>query len=595
MIYLFFFIYLPKILDMSHFIKKNITAPSIIKYPKVEVKIPTVNDEGYYKVGSLTLRKNIDYMPQKGVQENFVNCNCNLIFMCGESQIGKSFGVMLKALQGVGRTGYTGRIISVRLADSKKGSSILRDAIEVMGKFGGCEYSISDYPTFFWEKWNNAVQLTHCNFNADNPQEWDSFKDFAKKHQASFISIDEMTEMKRFKMFAYWFSRNRDNSGMTPCMACTFNPEHDHFTTRMLLDAGYIGEDWYLRKDMIGKVRYFYIAGEDETSIVWGDTREEVASKVDIKISDKEKAKGVTLEHVIKSFTVFTGETADNAILLNATKGQNIGNLHAVGGTQRSVLKGGYFGKVDNEELNITRQMIHNLWINPEDDNEEMYATLDVSGGGENSDDCPMIIWKGLKMIAIKMFKGNPKELEAWIATTLQDYQVPISNFAFDATGIGYYLGAYTNGVAVTGNRRTIQELDEQGNAITMEQYFDLRSQLHGKAKVMFEKGELCCGIDKDFRIPYGKKGETRRILDILFDEMNVFISTTRNKRIYYRSKNEYKAKFKSSPDLMDAIVLRMIFELNAKPKKKAAAVYKIDNYSGLNSSFNPQDKVVWV
>ena len=45
----------------------------------------------------------------------------------------------------------------------------------------------------------------------------------------------------------------------------------------------------------------------------------------------------------------------------------------------------------------------------------------------------------------------------------------------------------------------------------------------------------------------------------------------------------------------MDAIVLRMIFELNAKPKKKAAAVYKIDNYSGLNSSFNPQDKVVWV
>ena len=96
-----------------------------------------------------------------------------------------------------------------------------------------------------------------------------------------------------------------DNSGMTSCMACSFNPEYDHFTTRMLLDAGYIGEDWYLRKDMIGKVRYFYIAGEDETSIVWGDTREEVASKVDIKISDKEKAKGVTLEHVIKSFTVF--------------------------------------------------------------------------------------------------------------------------------------------------------------------------------------------------------------------------------------------------------------------------------------------------
>ena len=62
-------------------------------------------------------------------------------------------------------------------------------------------------------------------------------------------------------------------------------------------------------------------------------------------------------------------------------KDKNIGNLHAVGGTQRSVLKGGYFGKVDNEELNITRQMIHKPLDKPEDDNEEMYATLDVSGG----------------------------------------------------------------------------------------------------------------------------------------------------------------------------------------------------------------------
>lgn len=523
--------------------------------------------------------------------ENVGKKNCRCLLVSNDDHLyvtddflvtHNTYSMFLKALNGVGKQGYTGRFISVRLQDSKKGSSIFRDAVEVMGNFGGCQYSSADYPTFNWPQWNNSVQLIHSNFNVENPSEWDDFKDYAKKNQASYIGIDEATEMKSFKMFSYWFSRNRDSSGMTPCMVMSFNFEHEHFTTTMLKDAGYIGDDWYFRPEMNGVTRYFYIKGDSEHDIIWGDTPEEVAERANISITEKEKEAGITINQIVKSFTAFTGESADNLKLISATKGQNIGNLHNTGATQRAILKCGYAGPVDNEIVEVSRNMIHQLWENPWDGDENMYALMDVSGGDTESDDCPMAIMRGNQCIALKFFRGDPKELVDFIDRTLDEYKVPVEHFAFDATGIGYYLKAYTSGFPVTANRRPIQELDSNGNQVMVDNYFNLRSQLLGKMKVMFEKGEISMAIDKNMIIPYGKKGRTRKLLDVFFDEINVFISTTRNKKIYYRSKDEYKAKFHSSPNLMDTLCLFSVFRLDARPKKQPEPEVEDDAYYGL-------------
>lgn len=563
-------------------------------YPVVRRKDPTVSDKGWDMVGDYMLRDKTDLMPQRGLQENLCACDSNLIFICGSMMSGKSYSMLLKALQGIDKRNYTARFISFRLQDNKKGSSIYRDAVDVLGAFGNCEYSSSDYPTFSWPKWNSSVQFIHSNFNVDNPAEWGEFTDMAKKNQASYIAIDEATEMRSFKMFSYWFSRNRDSSGMTPCMVLSFNPEHEHYTTQMLKDAGYIGDDWYLKPEMDGATRYFYIKGDTAESIIWGDTPEEVAQSAGIRLTAKERKAGVTVREVVKSFTMFTGEAAGNLKLLYATKGQNIGNLHAVGSTQRSVVKSAYFGPIDNEELTVSRQMIHNLWTNPQDGNTEMYATLDVSGGGTESDNCPMVIWEGLTIIGVRFFRGDPKGLVDWIDNILSEYNIPVRNFAFDATGIGYYLKAYSGGMPVTANRRTMQEIDQYGNPVTIEQYFNLRSQLLGKTKVLLEKGEISCVVDRDTMIPYGRNGVRRRLIDVLFDEINVFVTTTRNRKIYYRHKDEYKEKFKSSPDLMDAISYRAVFELDARPKKTASPVIEEEAYTGLYRPYGAGEEV-WV
>lgn len=494
-----------------------------------------------------------------------------------------TYGMFLKALNGVGKPGYTARFISVRLQDSKKGGSIFRDAVEVCGNFANCQYNASDYPTFTWPQWNNAMQLIHSNFNTCNPSEWGDFKEYAKKNQASYICVDEATDMRDFKMFAYWFSRNRDSSGMTPQMVLSFNFEHEHFTTTMLKDAGYIGDDWYFKPEMNGVTRYFYIKGDDESGIIWGDTPEQVAETAGISITEKERKAGVTIHQIVKSFTALTGESADNLKLIAATGGQNIGNLHATGATSRAILKCGYAGPIDNENLGVNRAMIHALWQNPVNDDESMYATLDVSRSvSDKSDDSPMIIWKGLQIVAIEMLHVDLKTLVGTISNILSRCKVPVANFAFDGGGIGEYLQDFTLGNPIKGNRRPVQEYDQYGNPVDLESYFDLRSQLHGKTEAMFKRGDLSCIVDKFQPLKYGKNGSVRALCDILFDEINVFASMDRNGKTYYKNKKEYKAKFKSSPDLMDAIVMRAFFELDARPKKQASPIVTEGAYDDL-------------
>jgi hypothetical protein len=564
-------------------------------YPKVKRKLYTVKEKGWDMVGDFIIREGVDLIPQVGLQENLCACESNLIFICGQATSGKTFGMMLKGLQGVGKERYTGRLINVRLNDSKKGTSMFRDGMTVWGSFANCEVSTSDSPTFAWSRWNNAIQMIHANFNPDNPQEWDAFQEYIKKQQAAYIAIDEATAIERFKMFAYIFSRNRDDSGVTPSMVLSFNPKHEHWTTEFLLYAGYIGEDWKIRPEMDGATRYFYIQGDSPDKIVWGNTRAEVVKVANIKLNEDDIEAGMNKEDMVKSFTLFTGNASGNRKLVSATKGQSVANLHNVGATQRAVLAEAYFGPLESEEISVTKRMINDMFSASWDGDENMYAVLDVSGGSTESDNCPMCIFKGNMWIAVKFFRGTPKELVNWIDTTLTEYNVPIEHFAFDATGIGYYLKAYTNGVGVTANRRPIQEYDEYGNQVTLEQCFNLRSQFLNKMNVMLEKGEIACSLDKNMLIPYGKKGEKRNLIDVLYDEMNVFTFTTKNNKKYAKSKEEYKAKFHSSPDLMDSLVLIVAFFLDARPKKQPAPQIPENAYDGLYRHYSGRQKVVYV
>lgn len=577
---------------MAFRILRNIDSwPSL--YPKVERKLPTVSDKGWDKVGGFTLRDKetygvyADYMPQPGLQENLCACECNLIFVCGAATSGKTYAMYLKSLYGITHPGFTATLFSFREKDSQKGSSIFRDGVEVLGNYANCDYVSSGNIGFRYPQYNSQLQLANFNYNVNNPAEWSDFKEDMKKRQSSDIDIDEGTKIEE-KAQLYLFSRNRDSSGMPSQMTISFNPEFEHFTCqKVLIPAGYtepFRNGVRIKKDWEGRIRYFYLTGKTWDTAVWGDTPEEVVAAAGITITDEERAAGMTERSLCKSFTVFTGEAAGNRKLVNATDGQSVANLSASG--DADALRGGVFLPRNEEEINISRNIMQSIWDNPINDDENMYATMDIASGKEDS--APMMIWRGLQMIDVDYFKGEPTTLSSWIKSRLDRYNVPVANFAYDSGGHGYWVQALTDGVGVTANRRPMQEYDSSGNPTSTHlEFLTLRSQLLGKLEVMLKSGEISCSIPKDKPVPFGKGNQLRRFIDVLTDGIDLFRTTIRNGKIYYNSKEEFKARFKYSPGELDDMLMRMVFELDTRERKQPAPQVASDAYDALYQNTN--------
>ena len=185
-------------------------------------------------------------------------------------------------------------------------------------------------------------------------------------------------------------------------------------------------------------------------------------------------------------------------------------------------------------------------------------------------------------MIAIEYFKGEPTELSDWIKAKLAQYGVPITHFAYDATGFGFWLQGLTNGMPITANKRPLKEYDEYGNESQRDEYFNCRSQLLGKLEVALKRGDISCVIPKDKLVQYGIKADTRRFADVLMDGTNVFATLKKNGKTYYRSKEEFKSKFKYSPGEIDSMSLRMVFELDTRERKQPKAQVPDNAYHAL-------------
>ena len=551
---------------------KNKEIPIPEPYPKVQRKLATVEDEGWTKFDDFKIRKDVDLCPQLGLQENVIASECNLIFLAGEATMGKTFSGYLKALNGIDKPNYTAKLISKRLQDSKKGGSLLRDFKVVYDGFAGCEVSGTDYPTAFWSQWNSSVQMMHMNFNTKNESEWKLFQDYAKKNQCAYAYWDEVTEIEEFRTFAYFFSRNRDASGVPPTTVCSFNALHEHWTTSFMKQAGYIGSDWYFIPEMLGKIRYFFVAGDTVESVEFADTKEELIRRCNIDPTEEEKKAKIKATDLIKSFTVFSGCGADNRLLVHETKGGSVANLYNVGYTERMKIKYAYFGPIEKEDVRISQQAIADIFANPTDGSTERFASMDVAAGG---DVCVMMIWEGHTIIAIETSdRREPDEIEQWSDIMLHKYSVPVYNFSFDASGSGFFMRKFKQGRPIISNTRPIVEYDEAGNQSVMESYYTRRSQLLGKLEAAIIKGEISCKIDKFTQFPHGPKRTMTTLLDILIEERNVFRRVDRNGKIYYRNKDEFKVSYKLSPDYVDAMSFRMEFDLDARPRKEKPRIY---------------------
>ena len=97
--------------------------------------------------------------------------------------------------------------------------------------------------------------------------------------------------------------------------------------------------------------------------------------------------------------------------------------------------------------------------------------------------------------------------------------------------------------------------------------------------------------IDRNKQVKFGTKNEKRRFIDVLYDGVNLFIISKKNGKTYYNSKEEFKARFKYSPGEIDAMSLRMVFELDTRERKQPKPVVPDDAYDEI---FCPHPLAGW-
>ena len=492
-----------------------------------------------------------------------------------------TYGLLLAALQGIDKKGYSGLIIKKELVSTKDtAGGMMQDAKIVLEEFADCQYRASDNPTFIYPTWGSAVSFTHSNFESTTEKRVREAQERAKNFQCSFIAFDELTNFS-FDNWWYWTSRNRDSSGMKSKMVCTFNTNSHHFTRTMI--DWYIGEDGRVIEDRIGKIRYFYKQGETERDFVWGNSKEEVIRKAGLTVREDLKEAGINPETMVKSFTFMPSRMVDNRILINATEGGHVANIANMGGAEREKLFDSNWNADTSGDAIVTRDMIKDIFKNEGIEDETMYATLDVSGGGDN---CIMIIWRGLRIKHILKFDGLSndrsqfyKELEVWIDRMLTKYDVNVHNFAFDGSGNGQYLKSYTNGRPIVGNMSAIIEDDDAGNKAVVGRYFNLRSQLMGKMHYLLDMGMIGCDVDPKQLFQHGKHKVPRELEEILCEEAEVFMRTTKGNKYYFKSKDEFKDRYNYSPDFIDPIIYRAIFEIDQSRRKELEEELTIFDY----------------
>jgi len=216
------------------------------------------------------------------------------------------------------------------------------------------------------------------------------------------------------------------------------------------------------------------------------------------------------------------------------------------GQSRQRLLLGNFDFDDDDNDLttNSARQDIFNN--NHITTTDKYYLTADIALSG--SDDLSIFIWNDLKVVEIKEFnKANGEEAKDYIQAKKKEYKIPNSRFVFDADGVGAYLSGFFKGaVSFHGN----------GKVINNENYENLKTQCAYKAAEYIN--------DRKIWIANVKDNDSQ---DKILEELEQLKERDKEKdgKLKLIRKETMKMNIGRSPDRLDNIIMRMIFELKQR------------------------------
>lgn len=479
--------------------------------------------------------------PQKGYQQIALSSPADILIGGGAAGVGKTFTLLLEPLRHLNNKNF-GAVIFRRTSPMIRAEGGLWDASEKLySNIDGAHAKQSALEWVFPTGVN--IKFSHLEYEK-NIYDWQG-------SEIPLIGFDELTHFSK-KMFFYLLSRNRSTSGIKPYVRATCNPDPDSWV-RQFIDW-WIGEDGYPIPERQGKLRYFMV---DNNNYIFGDTKAEVIEKGWYVLQELVEKSGLNPESFIKSLTFVGGSIYDNQELLKIDPGY-LGNLNAQDEETKNRLLGGNWNvKVSKEDIydyTKSRDIFTNEYLEQVYRSSPKYITTDIALKG--SDKFVVMVWKGKMLIDfLCMDKSKGNEIISAIKQMAIKHRVPFSNIAFDNDGVGQF---------VDGFIPNAREFNNGGRPKNNEQYSNLKSQCYFKSGIEV-------GLGNYYIPPHvaQMKYDNNRTLEeqFLYERKAIKRGKPDNDgKLCVIPKQEMKAYLEGqSPDIMDAFMMRELFELLPK------------------------------
>lgn len=494
-------------------------------------------------------RTKIDYIkPQPGYQEIALSSQADIVIGGAAAFVGKTFALLLEPLRHINNPEFGGVIFR-------------RTSVQIRNEGGLWDTSMKLYPimkadpresSLDWQFPSGAkLSFRHLEYEK-NKFDWQG-------SQITFLGFDELTHFTE-TMFFYLLSRNRSNCGVKPYVRATCNPDPDSWVYKLI--------EWWIDKETgypilerRGVLRYFIKYGD---SYIWGNSYDEVKKNAWHVIQPLIEQSGLRAEDFIKSITFVSGSIYDNKRGLEADPSYPGNLLSQDEETRRQLLEGRWKVSQSPNDIFDHKAFLDCFDLERVVDRRNKFITADIAMKGSNK----LVVgyWEGFELMDIEMMdKSDGMQVIELINKMASKYNVENRYICYDSDGVGAYVDGFVRGsVPFNGGGAAMVAKDDTSGKYIKENYFNLKTQCYYRMGARVNRGEIKIN-ERVANKMYNVQMTVRQ--RFLYERKAI-----RRDRIDYDgklkiiSKDEMKQKLSGdSPDLMDMLMMREIFEL--KPK----------------------------
>lgn len=231
--------------------------------------------------------------------------------------------------------------------------------------------------------------------------------------------------------------------------------------------------------------------------------------------------------------------------------------LEQLTGTARQRLLLGDWEYDSDDDCLISSEKIFDLYNNQHVTGGDKYITCDVARFGK--DKTVIFVWDGFRVIHVQVLvKGSTIETTAAIMRLCSIHQVSMSNVCVDDDGVGG--GVVDNLPGCIGFVNNSAPLPNKKDPAKKENYDNLKSQCCYTLAELINKG----GVYIDFDISSMFVNDSRSVKQLLNQELENLrekeVDVDKKKGVM--PKDKIKELIGRSPDYFDAMMQRMVFEL---------------------------------